>query len=182
MRLANQKLATQSSPLRIHLNVAGNFVTAEERAEFDQLCAGAEPAHSIQYLGFVGGEMKTQTLRDADLFCFPTFYQNENQPVNLIEAMAFGLPVVTTRWRSLPEMFPATYPGLVEIHSPEKIADALLHLITSDVGDDLRRIFDRDFALESYLAGLANAFRSIETPVVEIPARPALQSQPSHQG
>ena len=40
------------------------------------------------------------TLRDADLFCFPTFYQNENQPVNLIEAMAFGLPVVTTRWRT----------------------------------------------------------------------------------
>jgi glycosyltransferase involved in cell wall biosynthesis len=178
VRLANQKLAAQSSPIRMQLNVAGNFVAAKEKAEFDQLCAGADSGHCTRYLGFVGGETKMKMLHDADLFCFPTFYQNENQPVNLIEAMAFGLPVVTTRWRSLPEMFPPNYPGLVEIHSPEKIADALIHLITSEAGDDLRKIFLRNFTLESYLAGLARAFRSIETAVVE-PATPVLQPQSS---
>ena len=57
---------------------------------------------------------KTQALRDADLFCFPTYYLAENQPGNLIEAMAFGLPIVTTRWRSMPEMLPPDYPGLVD--------------------------------------------------------------------
>jgi glycosyltransferase involved in cell wall biosynthesis len=95
--------------------------------------------------------------------------------------MAVGLPIVTTRWRSLPEMFQANYPGLVDTHSPAQIADALLHLITSEVGDDFRKVFLKNYTLESYLAGLAAAFRSIETAVVEIPATHAIQPQSSHQ-
>lgn len=167
VELANQKLAAQASPLRIHLNIAGNFASAGDTAEFDRILQKPTSAAHLHYLGFVGGEKKVQALRHADLFCFPTFYQNENQPVNLIEAMAFGLPIVTTRWRSLPEMFPPGYPGLVEIRSPEKIADALLASLTSDAGEQLRQVFQRDFAMESHLAGLAAAFRSIEQPADE---------------
>ena len=177
--LANQKLAAQNSAVRIQLNIAGNFATAEDTALFDQLLQKPDRAARLNYLGFVGGEKKTDELRNADLFCFPTYYQNENQPVNLIEAMAFGLPIVTTRWRSLPEMFPPKYPGLVEIRSPEKIAEALLSLQTSDAGEHLRNIFERDFAMASHLAGLANAFRSIEQPLEETPSLPALHPQQS---
>ena len=177
--LANQKLAAQASPLRIQLNIAGNFATTEDTAAFDRILQQPETARHLHYLGFVGGDKKTQQLRNADLFCFPTFYQNENQPVNLIEAMAFGLPIVTTRWRSLPEMFPPDYPGLVDIRSPEKIADALLGLMASDAGEKLRKIFERDFAMESHLAGLAAAFRTVEQPLANAPALPALQTQSS---
>jgi len=46
----------------------------------------------ISHAGFVSGERKEQLYREADLFLFPTQYLGENQPVNLIEAMAFGLP------------------------------------------------------------------------------------------
>lgn len=178
VQLANQKLAAQASPLRLQLSVAGNFASSADQAEFDRLCANPELAASIRPLGFVGGEKKNSALRDADLFCFPTFYQNENQPVNLIEAMAYGLPVVTTRWRSLPEMLPANYPGLVDARAPEQIADALVKLIPSEVGNDLRKVFLRDFALESHLAGLAAAFHSIENPTEIISA--TLQPQSQH--
>ena len=117
----------------------------------------------VQYAGFVAGAQKEKLLREADIFCFPTFYPNENQPVNLIEAMAFGLPIVTTRWRSLPELFPAGYPGLVDVRSPEQIADCLLDVLTED-GEVLRGIFLKNFTLESYLSGLATAFHRLEQP------------------
>ena len=68
-------------------------------------------ADMVQYLGFVSGDQKHQLLREADLFCFPTYYENENQPVNLIEAMAFGLPILTTRWRSPPSCSRPTIPA-----------------------------------------------------------------------
>ena len=110
--------------------MTGGFVTAEDKAEFERRMAEPGLADMVQYLGFVSGEQKNQLLREADLFCFPTYYENENQPVNLIEAMAFGLPILTTRWRSLPELFPANYPGLVNVRSPEQIADRLLALMT----------------------------------------------------
>ena len=116
--------------MRLQLTAAGNFVTDAEQAEFDQLSQDREFAATVQHAGFVSGERKTQLYREADLFLFPTQYLGENQPVNLIEAMAFGLPIVTTRWRSLPEMLPPDYPGLVSAASLLLIG-ALLKMTSS---------------------------------------------------
>ena len=87
--------------------VAGNFVNAGEKAGVrPHLRHARGPQHrSLSGLCFLG-DQKEQALREADLFCFPTYYQNENQPVNLIEAMAYGLPILTTRWRSCPNSSP----------------------------------------------------------------------------
>jgi glycosyltransferase involved in cell wall biosynthesis len=82
--------------------------------------------------------------------------------VNLIEAMAFGLPILTTRWRSLPELFPANYPGLVNVRSPEQIADRMLDLMTIETGEGFRDIFLRNFTLERHLSALAEAFKQVE--------------------
>ncbi len=169
--LANKKLIQQGSPVYFRLTVTGTFVTPDDRAEFDQLMKDGTISGCVQYAGFVAGAQKEKLLREADIFCFPTFYPNENQPVNLIEAMAFGLPIVTTRWRSLPELFPAGYPGLAEVRSPEQVADGLLKALTED-GEVLRGIFLKNFALESYLSGLANAFHSLEQPGAEIAPAP----------
>lgn len=161
--LANKKLAAQRSPISLRLTVTGTFVTSDDRAEFEMLMKDGAIAQCVEYAGFVAGAQKEKLLREADIFCFPTFYPNENQPVNLIEAMAFGLPVVTTRWRSLPELFPHGYAGLVDVRSPEQIADGLVKALTED-GTILRGSFLKNFTLESYLAGLARAFHSLEQP------------------
>ena len=76
--------------------------------------------------------------------------------------MAFGLPMVTTRWRSMPEMLPPDYPGLVDPKSPAQIADALRRLAGGLAGP-LREMFLRRFTLERHLAGMAEAIRSVET-------------------
>jgi glycosyltransferase involved in cell wall biosynthesis len=161
--LANQRLRQRQSPLFLRLLVTGGFVTADEKADFDQRMTEPGMAETVQYLGFVSGEQKHELLREADLFCFPTYYENENQPVNLIEAMAFGLPILTTRWRSLPELFPDKYPGLVNVRSPEQVADGLLALMDSETGEGFREIFLRTYTLERHLAGLAEAFTQLET-------------------
>jgi len=82
--------------------------------------------------------------------------------VNLIEAMAFGLPILTTRWRSIPELFPANYAGLVEIRSPDQIARALIALLPNETGEGFRDLFLRDFTLQRHLTGLAEAFKQVE--------------------
>jgi glycosyltransferase involved in cell wall biosynthesis len=168
--LANKKLAGQGSPISLRLTVTGTLVTADDRAEFDKLMKDSAISGCVHYAGFVSGKQKDQLLRTADIFCFPTFYPNENQPVNLIEAMAFGLPVLTTRWRSLPEIFPPGYEGLVDVRSPEQIADVLMDLMTVD-GEALRGLFLRNFTLNNYLAGLATSFHDVEQEDNTRPAR-----------
>jgi glycosyltransferase involved in cell wall biosynthesis len=118
---------------------------------------------AVEILGFVSAERKFQALRDADLFCFPSYYLAEGQPASLIEAMAFGLPIVTTRWRAIPEMLPEDYPGFVSPKSPEEIAGKLRLLATGDFSGQLREIFLRRFTIEQHLAKMAEAFHSIET-------------------
>jgi glycosyltransferase involved in cell wall biosynthesis len=163
VRLAARELAARGLPMRLALTVAGNFVTEEERAEFDQLRQDPEIATLVHYAGFVSGKLKEKVYREADAFIFPTCYLGENQPVNLIEAMAFGLPVVTTRWRSLPEMFPPDYPGLVAGQNPAALAAALLKVLEVKSGEMARKQFNTCFTLEKHLAALAAALRSVES-------------------
>ena len=77
--------------------------------------------------------------------------------------MAFGLPIVTTRWRSLPEMLPPNYPGLVDSQSPEQIAAALILLMNERAGETARENFLGRFTIECHLENLAKAFHSLET-------------------
>jgi glycosyltransferase involved in cell wall biosynthesis len=165
VRLANRRMTEQGSPISFRLLIGGNFVSDEERTDFEQVMTEPDIGGSVTHLGFVSGERKDWLLRDADVFCFPTWYQNENQPVNLIEAMAYGLPIVTTRWRSLPEMFPENYAGLVEIRAPEQIANALIGFSNTPYEDSFRRVFLKNFNSESYLMGLAEAFRSVDASI-----------------
>jgi len=160
VELANRQLAGQSSPLRLELTVAGQFFTAEARAEFDRLAAAPSVAGWLRYLGFITEPEKWTAFREADVFCFPTYYANEGQPANLIEAMAHGLPVVTTRWRSIPEFLPPGYCGLVEPRQPEQVAAALL-AVMGESGDGFRAIFERHFTLKQHLLNLAAALRNV---------------------
>jgi len=155
-------LANEKSPLRFRLTVIGGFASGIEEKELSEFVQQHQQQSTVEILGFVSEERKLQALHGADIFCFPTYYSAENQPGNLIEAMAFGLPIVTTRWRSIPEMLPENYPGIVDPKSPEQIAAALRLLATGDFAGPLREIFLHRFTLEQHLAKMAKAIRSVE--------------------
>lgn len=192
VELANQRLERENVPIRIQAIVAGGFMHAEEQAEFSARLARqnqlVHPGHKVVhepgqtnshiatghfqerlekvvYIGFVYGDAKAKVLRESDCFCFPTYYHAESFGLVILEAMAFGLPIVATRWRSIPEILPSDYPGLVEPRKPEQVADALIKMLTFDSGELLRARFLDRFTLEHYLNGLAEAIRSIEAPV-----------------
>jgi glycosyltransferase involved in cell wall biosynthesis len=162
--LANEKLARAKSPLRFRLTLVGAFVSDLEEKELQGLIQRRGLQNMVECLGFVPEERKTQVFTAADLFCFPTYYHAESFGAVLVEAMAFGLPIVTTRWRSIPEIFPPDYPGFVEPKSPEQIADALQRLAVLDLAGFLRERFVSRYTFERHIANLAEAIRSIEMP------------------
>jgi glycosyltransferase involved in cell wall biosynthesis len=156
-------LANENYPLRFRLTIIGGFASQAENRELHELILRLGLQSTVEILGFVSAERKFQALRDADLFCFPSYYLAEGQPASLIEAMAFGLPIVTTRWRAIPEMLPEDYTGFVSPKSPGQIAEKLKLLATSEMPGQLREIFMRRFTVEQHIAKIARAFRSVET-------------------
>lgn len=157
---AQQKLAAAQSPIAIKFRVAGQFMNRAEQEEFRQLCRRAEPG-SVEHVGFASGDHKRQLLTESDLFCFPSHL--ESFGLVLAEAMAFGLPIITTRCGALPEVMPEDYPGLVDIHSPEQIADILVQMIQESPFEALRQRFAEHFTVDQHLTKLAAALRALDS-------------------
>jgi glycosyltransferase involved in cell wall biosynthesis len=164
--LANARLQQMNSPLRLQLTVAGEFVSPQDQADFNRrvslLAVETAGQTQVTYLGFVGGEAKIRVFAECDCFCFPTYYHAESFGLVVVEAMAFGLPIVTTRWRSIPEIMPPDYPGLVDPKSPPQIAEALIRLMSERSAELMRKNFINRFTLQAHLAALAAALHSVE--------------------
>ena len=68
----------------------------------------------------------------TDIFCFPTFYENEGMPLVILEAMMMELPIISTKWRGIPNVIDDNENGLlVPIKDSQKLSEAIERLIKS---------------------------------------------------
>ena len=168
LALANANLLARRSPIRATLTVAGKFFREEEQREFEQRIKqpdlrDARGNSIVAYLGFVGGEEKNQVFREADCLCFPSYYPAEGHPVTILEAMAFGLPIIVTKWRALPEIFPPGYP-LIDPKSPPQIAAMIEKFIQQAPAEQFRQRFLENFAQAKFIERIKAALRTVATP------------------
>lgn len=59
---------------------------------------------NLEYLGVVEKESKTNLLSWGNVFCLPTYYTMEGQPISIIEAMGFGNTILTTKHAGIPDI------------------------------------------------------------------------------
>ncbi len=143
------------------LTVAGGFASGAEEREF--LARATRPGAQVNAAGFLGGEAKEAAFRRADVFCFPTHYPHEGQPVALVEALAHDLPIITTKWRAIPGMLPSEHVWFVERGSPRQIADALQAAARAPRPHGaLREHYLNHFTPARHLAALREALLSLE--------------------
>ena len=134
VRIANEALRNDGSRLRMKVVIAGAFLFAHEEVEMRTAITKANEIEGcVEYVGFVGGDKKQRLLEESDCMCFPTYYSAEGQPVSLLEAMAYGLQIVTTRWRAIPDMLPGNHPGFCAPQSPTDVAAKLLDVCSQEV-------------------------------------------------
>lgn len=157
--IANEKL--KGTPVRMKLVVAGGFFVAAERGEFDQRVSQPDLANWVEYRGFVSGDEKRGLLRNTDCLCFPTYYEAESFGLVVIEAMAYGLPVVITNWRSVPEVMPEGYEHVVEPRSPEQLAKSLIGLLGEGYDPRLREHFLAHYTDQLFVAKIRAALMNI---------------------
>ncbi len=163
MKLANDAALKAGLGLTFQLTVAGKFLNPEEEELFSKTVMDCDLHHCVTYAGFLGGEAKKQAFMEADIFCFPTYYWAEAAvPLVLIEAMACGLPMVASQWRSEPRFYPPHYPGLVAVKNPDQIAGALLELANADLFQFFRDCYLQNFTLSHHLATLKKSFLNAE--------------------
>jgi glycosyltransferase involved in cell wall biosynthesis len=136
--------------------------------ELDEVRAAAnrlDIRDNVQILGWVQGPEKDSLLESASIFVLPSFA--EGLPMSVLEAMATGLPVISTPVGGIPEVITHGTEGLL---IPPGDAVALGEAICLLLGDaDLRAQmgrngyarFEQDFSIESVLAKLTGIYRSL---------------------
>lgn len=80
------------------------LIIAGDGKDYEELKKRVEGNKKIIVAGYVQGEDKIDLFRKSQIYCFPTYY-GEGLPTSILEAMAFGLPVVTTDVGGLKEFF-----------------------------------------------------------------------------
>lgn len=83
----------------------------------------------VRMLGDVRGQDKINAFVEHDIYCLPTYY-GEGLPTSVLEAMAFGLPVITRPVAGLIDIFQDGKMGfLCKGKTPAEISEALEKLV-----------------------------------------------------
>jgi len=154
----------RDSNSRFRLLVAGGFWIEEEKVAFQKRVSElrfADGSPQVEYRGFVSGKAKETLFEESDCLLFPTYYNAESFGIVLVEAMARGMPLITTQWRMIPELLPKGYPFVVRPQAPREIAEALLRLRAQGNQWNLRQHYLNNFTERHFVEKMKAALLSV---------------------
>lgn len=124
-RLAAALSFVAKAGLPHHLVIAGKSGWLSHAVEWELLASGM--SDRIHLLGYVDSDDLPALYTGAAAFCFPSLYEGFGLPV--LEAMACGVPVVTSNTSALPEVA-GDAALLVDPTRPAEIGSALVRTLT----------------------------------------------------
>lgn len=136
------------------------------RQLFEERAAELGVREFVSYRGTVGGSEKSQIFAESDFLIFPTRYDNEGQPVVLIEALAYGLPSITTNYRANPDMvIDGTTGCLVDWNDTPLMAKKIAALWRNPeeytrMSTQARQHFERCFIPEAHITSMKHVLFS----------------------
>ncbi|MBJ6359791.1 glycosyltransferase [Paenibacillus sp. GCM10012307] len=144
-----------------------------QRGQLEQLIEQSEAGDRIRLLGAKNHEEVKQLIAKADLFLAPSVTgsdgDQEGIPVAIMEAMACGLPVLSTHHSGIPELVEDGVSGfLAPERNAQKLAQQIAELAEDPVrrrqmGDAGRRIVEVQYNLEQLNLKLGRMFRAFGT-------------------
>ena len=116
---------------RVSLTIAGDGSIMQEVIR--EVSSLGSYSDSVEIVGYVRDDEKIRILESHHLFCFPTD-EAEGMPNAVLEAMAFGMPIITCPVGGLADFFEDGVMGLLlRTREPGEIANAIASLL-SDSG------------------------------------------------
>lgn len=119
----------------------------------------------VSFTGWQNGKQIYDHLAKSDIFVLPS--RGENQPVAIIEAMAFGLPVISTNVGDIPNQVTSGTTGfIVEPSDSTQLKSALTALIDNtslreSMGLAARRKFLNEYSVEQNVTKTVDLYQKL---------------------
>lgn len=121
--------------------------------------------NNIIYPGWVRNEEKNRLLREADLFFLPSY--NEGMPMSILDAMGYGLPVVSTTVGGIAKIVHDGKNGYIcEPGNIKKLSTLILKILTDEhllksMSEQSMSIVKNKYSLETHISSLEKIYGSI---------------------
>ena len=143
------------------LVLAGNGSQEQGLGKAMQLRVG----NRVEFIGWVRGEEKDRVFRSSSIFCLPSYA--EGFPMAVLDAWAYGVPVVTTPVGGVPDIVVDGENGL--LFNPgdvDTLANKLSMLIESEelrskIGEESLNLANTTFNANTIASELAKIYREI---------------------
>ena len=131
----------------IHLKVVGD---GPELDKAKSMCV-QEDIPNVEFTGALSGNELASAFKDSDLYLLPTYY--EGMPTSVLEAMAFGLPVITRPVGGLCDFFENGRMGqMIGSLNPDDFADAVIRIVKDPDLNKAISLYNASYAKENFLA------------------------------
>jgi glycosyltransferase involved in cell wall biosynthesis len=150
-----------------HVTVVGSFDSDRFKERAMRLIASHGLYDVFEFTGALTGRNKFERFLEADIFCFPTFFESESFGLVVLEAMQFGLPTVASRWRGVQSLVKDGETGyLVQPRDAEELADRLGILVRDPelrvaMGQKGRSRFLRECLVDTFYARMDECFADV---------------------
>ncbi|MEL7083940.1 MAG: glycosyltransferase family 4 protein [Cyanobacteria bacterium J06597_1] len=131
-----------------------------------QLAAELGISERVEFAGWVGRETRDRLLAESNIFVLPS--HNEGLPMAVLEAMGWGLAVITTPVGGIPELVTPDDDGvLVEPGNVEELTAALKRLIedesTRKLLGERARARVTPLSVDTYMEKLSGLYKSMHS-------------------
>jgi len=155
---------------KYRITFAGPFDSLDEEKCIHTRVNELDIKNIVTFLGSVDGEQKRRAFCSADVFILPSY--GEGIPISMLEAMAYGLPVVISNVGGIPEVVRDGKEGIiVKPGDINGLCCALKKLIESDItrqkmGKAARCRIVEAYTVDKYMHKLQDLYDSLLAPEV----------------
>ena len=156
---ANKILKVYVGDKKINFIIAG---TGKEEEEVKKIVKQYKLNNNFNFLGWIDGEKKKEVLKNTHLFVLPSY--NEGLPVSILEAISYGIPVISTDVGSINEAVLNNFNGyLIEPGNIKELKCKINNIIENEelwikFSNNSKQLCKQEFNSEEYFMNIEKIY------------------------
>lgn len=158
---AIKKLEDDEKIENIHFTIAG---TGIEEEKLKKECNKLNLVEKVAFVGWVDGDRKKYYLENCQIMVSPSY--NEGLPISILEAISYGMPVVSTNVGDVSHVVRNNVNGkLFEPGDINALKEALSHVTKKEnfkkMSKESRRIAENEYSIDIFYQKLKNIYLNL---------------------
>ena len=158
---AVKKISDEGQIGNLQFVIAG---TGEEEENLRKQVSDASLEDCVAFAGWVAGDTKTALIMDSQIMVSPSY--NEGLPISILEAAAFGMPIVSTDVGDISSVVRDHVNGILfEAGDIDALADAVQYVSSRPIFERMsaesRNIAESSFSIEGFYDKLLDLYRTV---------------------